>query len=301
MFRLSFYPVFNSYLLALAVALLLMGVMCFGPSRQRIVGWRRVLVALPRVVVIVMVILAMLRPTLIYTRTTKQAATLIVLGDQTRSMSVPDAVGNKTRFDAMRDALSAAAPALAKLQKDFELKAYTFDADAHEVRAEEGQIELPEKPEGQQTAIGAVLEDVVRREAGKRLLGIVLLSDGAQRAYPPRDLPSQTAAARLKHLGVPLYTFPFGQSRGLGEAQDVAVKDLIANPTVYIKNELSIRGQVRSDGFGNGPVPIPEARLELDCLQMKLAGFERMIALQLHKRVGHVPESAPRQIRQRQA
>ena len=94
------------------------------------------------------------------------------------------------------------------MQRDFELKAYTFDAELHEAGAEGGKIELPEKPEGQQTAIGAALEDVLRREAGKRLLGVVLLSDGAQRAYAPRDLPPQTAAARLKHLGYPLFTFP---------------------------------------------------------------------------------------------
>ncbi len=73
---------------------------------------------------------------------------------------------------------------------------------------EEGRITLPKKPEGQQTAIGAVLDDVLRQEAGKRLLGVILLSDGAQRAYAPRDLPPQTAAARLKHLGYPLFTFP---------------------------------------------------------------------------------------------
>ncbi len=277
MFRLSFYPVFDSYLLAIGVALLLMGLMWFGPSRQRISGWRRVLLALPRAIVIALVVLAMLRPTLIYTRTTKQAATLIIVADQSRSMSVPDAVGNKTRFDAMRDALSAAAPALAKLQKDFELKAYSFDADAHEVRAEDGQIALPEKHEGEQTAIGAVLEDVVRREAGKRLLGVVLLSDGAQRAYPPRDLPSQTAAARLKHLGVPLYTLPFGQSRGLGEAQDVAVKDLVANPTVYVKNELSIRGQVRVDGYVNRAIPV-RALFETSPAKMEVVAQKKVTA-----------------------
>ncbi len=256
MFRLSFYPVFDSYLLALAIGLLLATVMWFGPSRRRISGWRRAWLTLPRAIVVLLVVLAMLRPTLIYTRTAKQAATLIVLADQSRSMSVPDAVGNKTRFDAMRDALSAAAPELAKLQKEFELKAYTFDADAHEVPADAGRIELPDKPDGPQTAIGAVLEDVVRREAGKRLLAVVLLSDGAQRAYPPRDLPAQTAAARLSHLDVPLYTLPFGQSRGLGEAKDVALKDLVANPTVYVKNELSIRGQLRIDGYVDRDIPV---------------------------------------------
>jgi len=256
MFRLSLYPVFDSYLLVLVVALLLLGLLWFGPSGEKTGRRHRVVLALLRAAVIALVILAMLRPTLIYTQTKKQAATLVVLADQSRSMSVPDAVGNKTRWEALCRAVAEAAPALAKLQGDFELKAYTFDADAHEVGAEGGKIELPDKPEGQQTAIGAVLEDVLRREAGKRLLSVILLSDGAQRAYAPRDLPPQTAAARLKHLGYPLFTFPFGQSRGLGEAQDVAVKDLVVNSTVFVKNELDINGQVRIDGYVNREIPV---------------------------------------------
>ena len=149
-----------------------------------------------------------------------------------------------------------AAPATAQLQRDFELKAYAFDADVHEAGAKNDKIELPERPEEQQTAIGAALDDVLRREAGKRLLGVVLLSDGAQRAYAPRDLPPQTAAARLKHLGCPMFTFPLGQSRGLGEAQDVALKDLIVNPSVFVKNELTISGQVRVDGYVNVDIPV---------------------------------------------
>jgi hypothetical protein len=256
MFHLSLYPVFDSYLLVVVVALVLMGLMWFGPSREKIGPWRRATLALLRAIVIVLVILAMLRPTLIYTQTKKQAATLVVLADQSRSMSVPDAVGNKTRWEALREAVNDAAPALGKLQSNFELKAYTFDADLHDANAETGSIPLPEKPEGSQTAIGASLEDVLRREAGKRLLGVVLLSDGAQRAYAPRDVPPQTAAARLKHLGCPIFTFPLGQSRGLGQAKDVAVKDLIVAPTVFVKNELTVNGQVRIDGYVNVDIPV---------------------------------------------
>ena len=256
MFRLSLYPVFDSYVLVVVVALLLAGLMLWGPSRRKISQWRRAMLILPRAAVIALIVLAMLRPTLIYTQTKKQAATLVVLADQSRSMSVPDAVGNKTRWDALRGALTDASPALAKLQRDFELKAYAFDDELHETPAEDGQIKLPEKPVGTQTAIGASLEDVLRREAGKRLLGVLLLSDGAQRAYAPRDLPPQNAAARLKHLGYPMFTFPLGQSRGLGEAKDVSVKDLIASPSVFVKNELTISGQIRVDGFVNAEIPV---------------------------------------------
>jgi hypothetical protein len=256
MFRLSLNPIFDSYLLVAVVTLLLAGLMWFGPSREKIGRRHQVMLALVRAAVIALMVLAMLRPTLIYMQTKKQSATLVVLADQSRSMSVPDAVGNKTRWQALRGTLQNAAPALAKLQRDFELKSYAFDAEVHEAAAEDGRIELPEKPEGKQTAIGAALEEVLGREAGKRLLGVVLLSDGAQRAYAPRDLPPQTAAARLKQLGCPLFTFPFGQSRGLGEAQDVAVKDLIVNPVVFVKNELTITGQVRVDGYVNVPIPV---------------------------------------------
>jgi hypothetical protein len=256
MFRLFFYPVFDSYLLVAVVALVLAGLMLFGPSREKTRRGQRAAIALLRAVVIALVLLAMLQPTLVYTHTEKQAATLVVLVDQSRSMTVADAVGGKTRWDALRFALTDAAPALAKLQKDFTLKAYTFDGDVHEVRAERGDVKLPDKPEGRQTAIGAALDEVLRREAGKRLLGVVLLSDGAQRAYAPHDLPPQIAAARFKPLGCPLFTLPFGQSRGLGDARDVAVESLVVSPSVFVKNELTVAGDVRVDGYVNVDIPV---------------------------------------------
>ena len=256
MFRLSFYPIADSYLLVTAIAVVLLALLALLPGKNRLSGWRRLSLAGLRLGVVVLVIFAMLRPTLIYTEVKKQSALLIVLADQSRSMSVPDALAGKTRYEVLSKAVADAAAPLAKLARDFEVKAYDFDAEAHPLTVEDGRIQLPDKPEGRQTAIGSVLDDVLRQEAGKRLLGVILLSDGAQRSYAPRDLPPQTAAARLKHLGYPLFTVPFGQSRGLGQAQDAAVKDLIVNPTVFVKNELAISGQVRVDGFVNRDIPV---------------------------------------------
>jgi hypothetical protein len=256
MFRLSFYPIADSYLLVTVLAVALLALLALGPGKDRLSGGRRLALAALRLGVIVLAIFAMLRPTLIYTEVKKQSATLVVLADQSRSMSVPDALAGKTRWEVLCKALADAKAPLAKLARDFEVKAYAFDAEAHQLTVEKGKIPLPDEPKGQQTAIGSVLDDVLRQEAGKRLLGVILLSDGAQRAYAPRDLPPQTAAARLKHLGYPLFTIPIGQSRGLGQAQDVAVKDLIVNPTVFVKNELAISGQIRVDGFVNRDIPV---------------------------------------------
>jgi hypothetical protein len=256
MFRLSFYPIADSYLWVIAAALVLLALMAIGPHRSGMTRGRRMTLWAMRLAVMLLIVLAMLRPTLVYTKTTKQAATLIVLADQSRSMSVHDAAGGRTRYEALRRALDDAQSAIAGLAKEFEVKAFGFDVESHPAELAGGKVQLPDKPEGQQTAIGSVLEDVLRDEAGKRLLGVVLLSDGAQRAYPPRDILPQTAAARLRHLGYPLYTFRFGQARGLGQAQDVAVTDLLANPTVFVKNELTVSGEVRIDGYVNREIKV---------------------------------------------
>jgi len=176
---------------------------------------RRLALSAVRAAVIALVILAMLRPTLVYTETKKEKATLILLFDASRSMTVPDALAGKTRWEALRGAVADAAPALAELARDFEVKAYVFDENVRPVEmAADGKIALPDKPAGQETAIGAAIEEVLRQAAGKRLLGVILFSDGAQRALPPRDLPPQSAAAQLRHQGDPLFGVAFGSRRG---------------------------------------------------------------------------------------
>lgn len=254
--RLTLYPVGDSYVIVAVAALALIALLALGPAKGKLSPGRRGVLAVLRLLTIAAVILAMLRPTLLYTETRKQAATLVVLADRSRSMSVPDELGGKTRWEAERRALDDSRRPIRDLAKDFEVRAYTFDGELHPAELSDGRIQLGEKPDGQQTALGAILDDMLREQAGKRLLGVLLLSDGAQRSYPPRDALPQTAASRLKYLGYPLYTFRFGQARGLGQAQDVAVKEMVATERVFVKNELTVTGQIRADGYVNRDVRV---------------------------------------------
>ena len=95
---------------------------------------------------------------------------------------------------------------------------------------------------------------------------MILLSDGAQRAYAPRDIAPQGPARRLADLGYPLYTLAFGQARGLGQARDVAIKDLSVNQTVYVKNELTVHGH------GAGRRLCRTERSRCSCLMENAAG-----------------------------
>ncbi len=256
MFRWSLDPVAGSYLVALIFALALLGLLALGPPRGKVSGRSRAALLALRAIAVVMVLLAMLRPTLVYTEMKKQEATLVVLADKSRSMSVPDGIGGKTRYATLIETLQAARPGFRQVAEDFELKAFAFDARLHPLELDDGQVILPETPDGDQTAIGANLQDVLAREAGKRLLGVLLMSDGSQQARAPRDEPAQTAAARLKGLGFRLYTLPFGTSRGLGEAKDVRLTDLRVSPTVFVKTELTVSGDVQIDGYVNRPIAV---------------------------------------------
>ncbi|NQU24537.1 MAG: hypothetical protein HQ567_24910 [Candidatus Nealsonbacteria bacterium] len=256
MTSLSLDPVFDRILLVVAVALVLLLLLAIGPPSDRASGPRRLALAALRLGVIALVILAMLRPVVVATKTIRQSATLVILIDASRSMTVPDAVGGKTRWEALRAAIADAEDALADLAGDFEVKVYAFDAKTRALEIDGGKIALEKIPKGEQTAIAAALQDVIRNEAGKRLLAVVLLSDGAERSQAPRDVPPRTAVTQLNNTGAPLFTVAFGQSRGLGEAKDVAVEELLANQTVFIKNELAISGRIRVDGYVNRPIRV---------------------------------------------
>ncbi len=240
---------------ALALALVLL-LTLLGLPRHKLTPRKRLALVGLRLAVILLAMLAMLRPALVHTQTKRQSATLVLLIDRSRSMMVADAVAGKTRWELLQSAVEEAMPTLRKLGEDLEIKIYTFDADLHSLDFSQGKFDLGSVPDGQQTAIGAALEDVLRRESGKRLAGIVLLSDGAQRAYAPRDIAPQTPTRRLADLGYPLYTLAFGQARGLGQARDVALSDLSVNSSVYVKNELTVHGTARIDGFSGQGIPV---------------------------------------------
>ena len=254
MTRFTLNPIFDSYTLVALIAVALFALLFIRPPIEP--RRRRILASL-RIISILLLLVVMLRPTIIRMEEVPQAATLMILTDTSRSMTVPDASGgDKERYAAMREALDESAESIAELGDRFEVKAFSFSDTFNELEIEDGHIRLPSKPDGNETAIGHALTEAIQREAGKRLLGIIMLSDGAQRAYPPLDTPPQTAANRLKYLGCPLFTVPFGQTQGLGQARDVAVTDLLTSKFVFVKNRLDVGAKVRVNGYANRNIPV---------------------------------------------
>ena len=241
-------------LLTAVLAVVLIGI---APDRSRIDSGKLQILVLLRLLVFVAIVMCMLRPTIIYSEKTRQPAEMIVLADGSKSMSVTDGPGGQSRWEWLVSSVERAKDAANALRQsgDFTFAAWMFDKQTHSVSGTDSNPlpfkNLEDSLTSEETAIGAAIDDAVRASAGKNLAGLLLLSDGSQHAYPPRDLPPQSVARRLADLGIPVWSVTFGDQRSGSQSRDASVVGLVAAETVYQKNSLEIAGRIKLDGLAD--------------------------------------------------
>ncbi len=246
----------TSYALVAALTCGLLAAWILSVLFTRIATPRRVVLALLRVLTILLLMIAMLRPERVYTQLQKQSATLAILIDQSRSMTLDDTLNGVSRWELLRDALDKSAASLAALAEDVELRTYGFADDTEPLLGEGGRVELADQPRGEQSAYGRALREVLRREDGKRLIAFILAGDGAQQTLGvDTDLP-ETAARQLAQQNCPLYTVGFGGRQGASQARDIAVESMPDDLTVFAKNRLTVTGTLRASGYVNRDLPV---------------------------------------------
>ncbi len=252
--RLQLQPV-ASLPVVIAIAAVLLGLLLVRPRHIRLTARQWVALIGLRLLVVLLTLVAMLRPALVYTREQPQKASLVLLVDNSRSMQVADSLGDKSRWDSMKLLLDAAAKDLAKLDETWDVKAYAFDASTQKLNVRDGRLTLAAAPAGDQSAVGAAINDALDRETSGRVLAMLLMSDGAQRAVPPQDMPPQIAARRLAAEHIPLFTFTFGKAGG-SERADLAMTDLVTNESIFTEAPTEVRGQLAAEGYANQTVKV---------------------------------------------
>jgi uncharacterized membrane protein len=244
-----------SWPLVVAVAVVLVGLLWVRPRYVQLAARQWAALVGLRLLVVLLVLVAMLRPTFVYTKVEPIEASLVLLVDSSRSMQVADSLGDTSRWDAVKRLLDAAAGDLVKLDETWDVKAYQFDSELRKLDLRDGKLALAAAAEGEQSAVGAALNDVLERETSGRVLAMLLMSDGAQRAVAPRDLSPQTAVRLLAAESIPLYTFTFGKSGG-SERADLSIGDLVTNETIFTETPTEVRGQFTAQGYANQQVKV---------------------------------------------
>src|SRR5690349_4075395 len=196
MMEIRFQPV-GSVTTVIVVTAVLLGLLLVRPRHVQLLKRQWAALIGLRLTVVLLMLLALLRPSLVYTKVEPVAASLVMLVDSSRSMQVADSLGNKPRWDSVKQLLAGSEKDLATISKKLSVAVYEFDGQARKVTMEDGKINLPATADGDESAIGAAIGEALEQETNKRVLAMILLSDGAQRAVAPRDLPPQVAARRL--------------------------------------------------------------------------------------------------------
>ncbi|MDR1484170.1 MAG: VWA domain-containing protein [Planctomycetaceae bacterium] len=267
MIRFSFFPIFGSYIFVFGVFLFLTAIIYFvsrrwlfedgGEVEVGFLFFRRRVLFLLRFFAILVLFFAMLRPTIIYTATERLSSSLVVLVDDSESMSRADEINGSTRYQVALNALNNSASLLRRIQNYVDVKCYTFNSSLVPFQISGGVIDgIPSIPKGRETALGAALDSAREQLIGKRVLGTIIFTDGSQRTRPPRDTLPHDAATRMRDAGITLYAVRLGNAAGNADFRDITINDMHANDRVFVKNEFHVTGMIRITGYANTPIPV---------------------------------------------
>ena len=174
--KLVFAPIWSWWLVAVVAGGLLAMVFLVYPQRVRHLPafYRRLLIGLRLGTVLVLTI-AMLRPGIQWRDKDQSSSVFLILMDESRSSNTKDGPGGITRRQAILKTLEETSDQFQELKETVDVRLYDFSESLT-------PVESPlDKAEGQQTAIGSVLEKLLEENMGNRILGVLLMSDGAQR------------------------------------------------------------------------------------------------------------------------
>jgi uncharacterized membrane protein len=192
-------------------------------------------------------LLAVLRPSLGFSGSRDAAGgTLLIVVDHSKSMSIQDESG-RSRWDYLLQTLHDAEPALERLRqrRQVQVEFYRFDVDAGPFSPQ-----APGAPDGKRTDVGGMLRRLNELNAGRRLRGLLVLSDGRNtEAHGPDPVAE---ARRWRRLNCPVHTFLYGNPATPSGQRDVAVTVVTATPpAVPVKGKITVRATIDAPGFVN--------------------------------------------------
>lgn len=249
--NLTIEPIWPLYRVLITIAALIVLVLITYPQRVRHLRPfdRRLLIGV-RLAVIGLIAVAMFRPAMRIRSTDNETRFLYILADSSRSMGVPDGAGvsgENTRRQQLLRMMNDHKELFEQFDENVEIRYVDYAESLNEVN------ELEDITTGQQTRLAEVLRETFQQTRGKKLLGIILLGDGAPRTFTADRTVDQrqlaiTAAADFGRRSTRIHTVPFGGVISDSTAGDLIVSDIQCNPNPYEGKVVTVTATIRNIG-----------------------------------------------------
>ena len=252
---LTFAPIFSVTMMIVVGAMAIL-MLFIGPSFASLEFRQRITLSLLRLGVLGLAFVALLRPGCVDKIEQNQAGVLIVAADISRSMDLPHIEDNSTRWDAVKQTITANRSRFDELaEKQIEVKFYAFDSELAQIATENGVIQLPKSPTGSETDIGTSIFEALLGVRDRRLLAMVLLSDGVQNVLDP-EIEMVDAVEALNDMEAPLIAIPFGTVGDSGQLADVAITSFAEQMVVNKNSDLNALATLVSRGYANQDIKV---------------------------------------------
>lgn len=237
---------------------------------------RRLLLLGLRVLGLLLLTLVLAGPTRVTTTGKLTRDPFVVLIDASRSMRVEDAGG--TRAASVGDWLRERAPEFEALSREVDVRYVLFGDELTPWAGGDGDGPADALPPGggvsgaaggggpgsgdpspadrRGTDIGGALFDLPSVLSGARPAGVLLVSDGADRAALGRAMESggvEAVSELVSGVSFPVSTWTVGDEAGLA---DLAVDSVDAPPFGFVRRPLTLTAHVSNRGLGTLDVPV---------------------------------------------
>ena len=248
-------PVFDSYAVVFAtVVLLLCTFLLVRPRNGLSVSRVRVLLVL-RCLIVLILAMAMLRPSKTVSELQTKKALVMFLVDETQSMTHPSMEPEISRWEHQQATWDSVRPVLAARADDVSARLFGYSDTITENRFGSAGAPFSTEPLGMQTDLGTSLYEAVMTEPGRQIHAVVLMGDGTQTSYRPH-IDMREAISVLRNMGIALITVPFGREGDTLQARDVSIEQLPQQYRVFSGNDVSIDCVARLKGVANRPLRV---------------------------------------------
>ena len=194
---------------------------------------------------LLLLFLALLQPVLSVSTITPRKSSLLILADDSRSMSIKDAAGGVARKKFVQNLLGTpeAGGLMADLRKNFKLQLYEFSSGVSHL---ETAAELDAG--GDVTDLAGGLAFAADNSRQSAVSGVVILTDGLNNSE--RD-PLE-AAAILKSKNLPVFVVGVGSE----STRDVELSKVVANHSVIENSVVEVSALIKNRNYDGEQVDI---------------------------------------------
>ncbi len=196
-----------------------------------------------RVALLASLLVLLMRPVVVVPSIIPKSASVAVIVDDSRSMTLNDEEG-RSRIEAAKELISPGHQFARGLDEKFKVSLYGFSSGASKIK---DASEL--KAGGAVTDICAALRETVNDQSGSALSAIVLISDGG--ANTSRDLGAELRELRAKN--VPVFTVGVGAT---SRFKDAEMSRVVTPRRVLAGSAVSADALVRLSGYGSGKLVV---------------------------------------------